>query len=79
MPSAKSPMKKPSFYETFSKSYKVLLFEKILPCRNFRQYNSIPLNIFRALYRIAFSVLLIISAGFYEKRDGIFPNVKSIF
>ena len=36
------------FMTDFQSSYKVLAFDKILPCGNFRQYDGVPLNIFRS-------------------------------
>ena len=43
----------------FQGSYRVPLFDKILPCDNFRQYNDGPLYIFRILSASPFSLLII--------------------
>ena len=50
-------------------SYKVLIFDKTLRCRNFWQYNGDPLNIFSILYGDPFTLHAIISAVFYGDRD----------
>ena len=63
-------MKVPSFLMTnFQRYFKVPLFDKMLTCRNFWQYNGAFLNIFHIWHESPFYLLIVISAVFYSTRD----------
>ena len=53
----------------FGSFYQVLLFDKILPCKNFDSTMATLLNIFRILHGSRVSWLIIVSAAFYGYRD----------
>ena len=53
----------------FGSFYQVLLFDKILPCKNFDSTMATLLNIFRILHGSRVSWLIIVSVAFYGYRD----------
>ena len=50
-------------------SYKILLFDKILPSGKCRQYNGCLSIVFHILHESPFSLLIIISEVFFGDKD----------